>query len=174
MDTEEARFALLEAMRGQLASLEGRSSGLVDSLPLEQKRRIRALKAMQESCDEHVRVCREKKKQAEKEMRESCAPLWKSRKEIVCGEREPTVEELPEDSEEEEEVDASEGIQGEEKEEEKGIPDFWSVVLQSHEVLEEMVRERCEKKKQRVRSICLDPSFALVLERVSKTRPTIG
>ena len=138
MDAQMAQAAMMEAMREQLEALQGKTSGLVESMPKLQRRRIQALLAMQERCDAFRKECQEKIRQAQRELREQCAPIHLARKELVAGDREPTADELP-DAEEE---DAEEGEENEEEEVEKGIPDFWNVVLQSHGTTEEMVRMR--------------------------------
>lgn len=145
MDTSMlAKEALLEAMRGQLEALQGKPSGLMEAMPKKQRRRIHALLHMQERCDAYRSACQEKIRQAQKELREQCAPIYVARKDVVVGAREPTADETPD---REEEGEGEEG--GEEGEEEgKGIPDFWNVVLQSHETTESMVRARTMRNNQ--------------------------
>lgn len=139
-----AQAAMMEAMREQLEALQGKTSGLVESMPKLQRKRIQALLAMQERCDTFRKECQEKIRQAQRELREQCAPIHLARKELVVGDREPTADELPDAGEEDGEEEEKE-----EEQVEKGIPDFWNVVLQSHGTTEEMVRARRRASKAR-------------------------
>eukprot|EP01136_Pigoraptor_vietnamica_P036779 Opistho-1_new@103809 len=143
--------ALQQALQGQLANLIGRSSGYIDSLPAEVKRRLDALRNLQ---DEHGKIDLELQKEIaalERKYLEKFAPIYKKRADIVNGAYEPTDAEAERPADEEDVSDDLKGKaritelgdDGKEKESEKvkGIPEFWLTALQTHAVIEGQITE---------------------------------
>lgn len=161
---------VLAALQDKLSSIVGSPSGYIQSLPKEVKRRIKALKKIQ---NDIINVEAEFYKEVnalELKYAPKYTALFEKRKEVVTAAKEPTDEECdwPSDEEEEEEKDeegklAPESQQadlkekasvdesketsgnGDEKHEDvKGIPSFWLTILKNVELLAEMVQEHDE------------------------------
>ncbi|XP_005101973.1 nucleosome assembly protein 1-like 1 isoform X2 [Aplysia californica] len=163
---------VLAALQDKLSSIVGSPSGYIQSLPKEVKRRIKALKKLQ---NEIINVEAEFYKEVnllELKYAPKYTALFEKRKEVVSAAREPTDEECdwPSDEEEEDEKDeegklapdsqqgelkdktslegAKEaGGDGEEKkaeEDTKGIPSFWLTIFKNVDMLSEMVQEHDE------------------------------
>jgi len=156
---------VLAALQDRLSSIVGSPSGYIQSLPKEVKRRIKALKKLQ---NEIINVESEFYKEVneiEIKFAEKYKSLYEKRKEVVAALREPTDEECdwPSDEEEEDEEgkdeegkladelkekaaieEAKPEGDGEKKEEEKGIPSFWLTVFKNVDMLSEMVQEHDE------------------------------
>ena len=103
--------ALTGMIQDRLATLVGRSSGYIESLPDEVRRRIEGLKGLNV---EHQKVEAEFQREIlalEKKFAERYAPLYDRRKQIIVGSLEPTAAEVEsgeavdrEDEDEEEEA----------------------------------------------------------------------
>jgi len=161
---------VLAALQDRLSSIVGSPSGYIQSLPKEVKRRIKALKKLQ---NEIINVESEFYKEVndiEIKFAEKYKSLYEKRKEVVAALREPTDEECdwPSDEEEEDEEGKDEEAKlapdskqeelkekatieeakidgdAEKKEEEKGIPSFWLTVFKNVDMLSEMVQEHDE------------------------------
>lgn len=162
---------VLAALQDKLSSIVGTPSGYIQSLPKEVKRRIKALKKIQ---NEIINVEAEFYKEVnllEQKYAPKYTALFEKRKEVSSAIREPTDEECdwPSDEEEEEEKDEegklapdsqqenlkkkasleeskeTESSGGDEKTEEvKGIPSFWLTIFKNVEMLSEMVQEHDE------------------------------
>jgi len=161
---------VLAALQDRLSSIVGSPSGYIQSLPKEVKRRIKALKKLQ---NEIINVEADFYKEVnalELKYAPKYSSLFEKRKEVVSALREPTDEECdwPSDEEEEEEKDeegklspdsqqadlkekaAVEGAKEgeadseEKKEDTKGIPSFWLTVFKNVDMLSEMVQEHDE------------------------------
>ncbi|THG97578.1 hypothetical protein EW026_g4442 [Hermanssonia centrifuga] len=133
--------AMLGLVHGKLAGLVGRSSGYIESLPVEVKRSVEGLKGIQvkhsELQNQYKRECLE----LEKKYLELQTPLYERRRAIVSGEAEPTPEEIAAGEEESKKEDpeytslpASAGT--------SQIPEFWLTALRNHPGLNEMITDR--------------------------------
>jgi len=162
---------VLAALQDKLSSIVGSPSGYIQSLPKEVKRRIKALKKLQ---NEIINVEAEFYKEVntiELKYASKYTALFEKRKEVVSATREPTDEECdwPSDEEEDEQKDeegklAPDSQQGELKEkvkveeskegggdgddkkpeDVKGIPSFWLTIFKNVDMLSEMVQEHDE------------------------------
>lgn len=160
---------VLAALQDRLSSIVGSPSGYIQSLPKEVKRRIKALKKLQ---NEIINVEADFYKEVN-ELELKYAPkytaLFEKRKEVISAIREPTDEECdwPSDEEEEEkdeegklapdsqQADLKEkaavedtkdgnGDSEDKKEDSKGIPSFWLTIFKNVDMLSEMVQEHDE------------------------------
>ncbi|KAF9218379.1 NAP-domain-containing protein [Gyrodon lividus] len=135
--------AMLGLVHGRLADLVGKSSGYIESLPIEVKRNIEALKGVQvkqtELQNQYKRECLE----LEKKYLELHKPLYERRSAIISGSSAATAEE----------VEA--GIQASIKDDPDytplakdaptgpaAIPEFWLTALRNHVGLSEIITER--------------------------------
>ncbi|EMD30838.1 hypothetical protein CERSUDRAFT_60788, partial [Gelatoporia subvermispora B] len=88
------QHAMLGLVQGKLADLVGKSSGYIESLPVEVKRSVEALKAVQvkqiELQNQYKRECLE----LERKYLELQKPLHDRRQAIVSGAAPPTPEEI--------------------------------------------------------------------------------
>jgi len=151
---------VLAALQEKLGSIVGTPSGYIQSLPKPVKRRIKALKKLQNEVinleaqfykEVHVLECK---------YAAQYAPLFDKRKEILTGNVEPNDEECEwaSDEEEKDEEDkladelkdkaAVEDKKDEDKEKSeedmKGIPGFWGTVFKNVDMLAEMVQDHDE------------------------------
>ncbi|KAK7098440.1 nucleosome assembly protein 1-like 1-A isoform X1 [Littorina saxatilis] len=152
---------VLAALQEKLGSIVGTPSGYIQSLPKPVKRRIKALKKLQNDVinleaqfykEVHVLECK---------YAAQYAPLFDKRCEIVTGNVEPKDDECdwPSDDEKDEEDklavsdELKEKAKVEEKKEEeekkteeemKGIPGFWLTIFKNVDMLAEMVQDHDE------------------------------
>lgn len=146
-----ANPALLSMLQGRLGSLIGRSSGYIESLPSDVKRRLNGLKYLQTKHAELETQFQEEILELEKKYLELYRPLYEKRTSIVVGKLEPTDEEVAigekVDAEENEEDAAEEEDKKEKEDEEKvtGIPEFWLTALKNHPQFSEIITEKDEE-----------------------------
>ncbi|CAG8476324.1 148_t:CDS:2 [Acaulospora colombiana] len=138
-------------MLGKLNSLIGKSSGYVENLPKDVRRRIHGLKSYQA---EHAKL--EAKFQQEilaleKKYLELYRPLYEKRSNIVRGESEPS----------EEDIEIIEGPV-------KGIPEFWLTAMKNLVTIAEIITERDEEAMKHLIDIRMSylekPGFRLEFE----------
>ncbi|XP_021166654.1 nucleosome assembly protein 1-like 4a isoform X1 [Fundulus heteroclitus] len=134
-------------------------------LPKAVKRRVHALKRLQEQCAHIEAKFYEEVHELERKYATLYQPLFDKRREIVAGAVEPTDEEcewpIDEDEEDElaEEVKEKVTIEDAKKEEAtpeedpKGIPDFWLTIFKSVDMLSDMVQEHDEPILKHLRDI---------------------
>ena len=158
--------ALTGLIQNRLSSLVGLSSGYIESLPEEVRRRVEGLKGLNV---EHQKLEAEYQREIlalEKKFSERYKPLYERRQKIVLGELEPTAAEVEAgenaDSLDEDEDDEDEEDEENEEDEEprakkslanisiktdapKGIPEFWLTTLKNHVALSELITERDEE-----------------------------
>lgn len=150
--------ALTGLIQDRLNDLVGRSSGYIESLPAEVRRRVEGLKGLNV---EHQKLEAEFQREVlalEKRFAERYAPLYERRREVVLGGVEPTAAEV-ESGEAADKID-DEDEEDEEQDEEprrslanisistdapKGIPEFWLTALKNHVALSELITERDEE-----------------------------
>lgn len=130
-------------VQGRLADLVGKSSGYIESLPVEVKKSIEALKGVQVKQNELQNQFRRECLELEKKYLELQKPLYERRLAIISGAAKATQEE----------IDA--GTQASQKDNEEytpipsdasgdpaPIPEFWLTALRNHVGLSELITER--------------------------------
>ncbi|KAK4177191.1 hypothetical protein QBC36DRAFT_327551 [Triangularia setosa] len=161
---------LVSLIQGRLGSLVGKSSGYIESLPAEVKRRVSGLKGIQKEHSKLEAEFQEEVLQLEKKFFAKFTPLYEQRAAIVNGKTEPT-EDLVKAGEEDEEPE--EGASVEEKaatsgDKVNGIPEFWLSAMKNQISLAEMITDRDEgalKSLIDIRMEYLDkPGFRLIFE----------
>ncbi|KAK4241244.1 nucleosome assembly protein 1 [Achaetomium macrosporum] len=165
---------LVSLIQGKLGSLVGRSSGYIESLPAEVKRRVAGLKGIQKEHSKLEAEFQEEVLQLEKKYFAKFTPLYEQRSAIVNGKAEPTDDQVKAGEEDEEDA---EGAEGAETKEEKpaegatkvsGIPEFWLSAMKNQVSLAEMITDRDEgalKSLVDIRMEYLDkPGFRLIFE----------
>ncbi|KIP01546.1 hypothetical protein PHLGIDRAFT_96882 [Phlebiopsis gigantea 11061_1 CR5-6] len=136
--------AMLGLVQGKLAGLLGRSSGYIESLPVEVKRSVEALKGVQvkqnELQNQYKRECLE----LEKKYSELQKPLYERRRAIITGEAKPTPEEIKagEDQEKKEDDEYTPLPAATGENDTAAIPEFWLTALRNHPALSEMITDR--------------------------------
>jgi nucleosome assembly protein 1-like 1 len=156
-------------MEGKLASLVGRSSGYVESLPAPVRRRVAGLKGVQKDHSKLEAEFQEEVLELEKKYFAKFTPLYEKRAKIVNGILEPSEEEVKagEESEEQDETEPAEKVENKTSDV-KGIPEFWLSAMKNQISLAEMITDRDEaalKDLTDVRMEYLDkPGFRLIFE----------
>ncbi|KAG2176298.1 hypothetical protein INT43_005532 [Umbelopsis isabellina] len=144
-----ANPALLSMLQGRLGSLIGRSSGYIESLPTDVKRRLNGLKYLQTKHAEIETQFQEEILELEKKYLELYRPLYQKRTDIVVGKVEPTDEEVEigKNADGEDEDAAAEEDKKENVDDEKttGIPEFWLTALKNHPQFSEIITEKDEE-----------------------------
>jgi len=136
---------LLGLVQGRLAELIGKSSGYIESLPLEVKYSVEALKGIQTKQDELQAQLKREITELEKKYLDLTKPLFERRNGIISGKEVPTREE----------VEA--GTQYSLKDDETytplpkddtlsaaAIPEFWLTALRNHIGLADLITDRDE------------------------------
>ncbi|KAK1760726.1 putative nucleosome assembly protein [Echria macrotheca] len=164
---------LVSLIQGRLGGLIGRSSGYIESLPADVKRRVAGLKGIQKEHSKLEAEFQEEVLQLEKKYFAKFTPLYEQRAEIVNGKKEPSDEHVKAGEEEQDAV-KSEGEEAAAPKEEapqtavKGIPEFWLSSMKNQVSLAEMITDRDEealKKLTDIRMEYLDkPGFRLIFE----------
>ncbi|ELQ43602.1 nucleosome assembly protein [Pyricularia oryzae Y34] len=166
---------LVQMIQGRLGTLVGRSSGYIESLPPQVKRRVAGLKGIQKEHSKLEAEFQEEVLELEKKYFAKFTPLYQKRSAIVNGSNEPTESEI-EAGEESDEVD-EEGEKKEVKTEEtaaseasdvKGIPEFWLSAMKNQISLAEMITDRDEQALKHLTDIRMEyldkPGFRLIFE----------
>ncbi|KAK3997455.1 nucleosome assembly protein 1 [Cladorrhinum sp. PSN332] len=161
---------IVSLIQGRLGALVGKSSGYIESLPEEVKRRVAGLKGIQKEHSKLEAEFQDAVLQLEKQFFAKFTPLYEKRASIVNGKIEPTEEQVKsgeEDDEEEEEETPKEKAPASEKKVE-GIPEFWLSAMKNQISLAEMITDRDEgalKSLVDIRMEYLDkPGFKLIFE----------
>jgi nucleosome assembly protein 1-like 1 len=160
---------LVSLIQGKLGSLVGRSSGYVESLPTNVRRRVAGLKGVQKEHSKLEAEFQEEVLELEKKYFAKFTPLYQKRATIVNGQAEPTAEEIKAGEEDEEkQAEAEPAEKSEEASDVKGIPEFWLSAMKNQVSLAEMITDRDEaalKDLTDVRMEYLDkPGFRLIFE----------
>lgn len=167
--------ALVSMIQNKLGTLVGQSSGYIEGLPANVRRRIVGLKGVQKDHGKLEAEFQEEVLQLEKKYFTKFTPLYEKRAAIVNGKSEPTEEEVtagqPKDDDDEESARPAikiEPAEGEENPPTKGIPEFWLTAMKNEPSLSEMVTEQDEaalKTLVDIRMEYLDkPGFRLIFE----------
>jgi len=150
---------VLAALQQQLDNMVGATSGYVQTLPMVVRRRIKALKNIQQQTAVIESEFYKDVHYLEQKYSMKYEPLNEKRKEIVSGRYEPNDDECIWESDEEDEEDEKEMKEDDDKklaeekdveeklkldETVKGIPSFWLTIFKSSPVLQEMVQEHDE------------------------------
>ncbi|KAK0727995.1 hypothetical protein B0T26DRAFT_153084 [Lasiosphaeria miniovina] len=167
---------LVSLIQGRLGSLVGRSSGYIESLPTEVKRRVSGLKGIQKEHSKLEAEFQEEVLQLEKKYFAKFTPLYEQRSSIVNGNNEPTEEQVlaGEEDEEEDDEEEDEGAAvkeakpAESAEKVSGIPEFWLSAMKNQMSLAEMITDRDEEALKSLTDIRMEyldkPGFRLIFE----------
>ncbi|KAK4164862.1 nucleosome assembly protein 1 [Cladorrhinum sp. PSN259] len=163
---------LVSLIQGRLGALVGKSSGYIESLPEEVKRRVAGLKGIQREHSKLEAEFQDAVLQLEKQFFAKFTPLYEQRAAIVNGKTEPTEEQVKlgeeDEDEEEEEEEASKEKGPPSAEKVNGIPEFWLSAMKNQISLAEMITDRDEgalKSLIDIRMEYLDkPGFKLIFE----------
>lgn len=163
---------LVSLIQGRLGSLVGRSSGYIESLPTDVKRRVAGLKGIQKEHSKLEAEFQEEVLQLEKKYFAKFTPLYQQRAAIVNGQTEPTEDQVQageEDEEEDEETEAAPKEKASESAEKvSGIPEFWLSAMKNQISLAEMITDRDEEALKSLTDIRMEyldkPGFRLIFE----------
>ncbi|KAI2567110.1 NAP1L1 isoform 14, partial [Pan troglodytes] len=150
---------ILAALQERLDGLVETPTGYIESLPRVVKRRVNALKNLQVKCAQIEAKFYEEVHDLERKYAVLYQPLFDKRFEIINAIYEPTEEECEWKPDEEDEISVSTNFileelkekakiedekKDEEKEDPKGIPEFWLTVFKNVDLLSDMVQEHDE------------------------------
>ena len=171
---------LVQMIQGRLGSLVGRSSGYIESLPTQVKKRVAGLKGIQKEHSKLEAEFQEEVLQLEKKYFAKFTPLYEKRAAVVNGTIEPTEQEIEAGEEDEEEDDAEDEAEettgAADKAEKaagsneavKGIPEFWLSAMKNQISLAEMITDRDEGALKHLTDIRMEyldkPGFRLIFE----------
>ncbi|KAK3951245.1 hypothetical protein QBC32DRAFT_344501 [Pseudoneurospora amorphoporcata] len=165
---------LVSLIQGRLGSLVGRSSGYIESLPADVKRRVAGLKGIQKEHSKLEAEFQEEVLQLEKKYFAKFTPLYQQRAAIVNGQTEPTEDQVQageedEEDEEDEETEAAPKEKASESAEKvSGIPEFWLSAMKNQISLAEMITDRDEEALKSLTDIRMEyldkPGFRLIFE----------
>lgn len=177
--------AFLSMIQGKLGTLIGKDSGYVDALSPKVKNRIYSLKAIQKQQMDLEPEFQRELLELEKKYAAKYQPIYNHRRDIINGVVEPTEEEIEtgkqiekelgayEDEEEDapklEEIKEEEDEgEGETKEGEKGIPNFWLTAFENLSFLSQTITDRDQEVLAFLKDVRLEylsqPGFRLVFE----------
>jgi len=134
-------------IQSKLNTLVGRSSGYIESLPTQVRRRIDGLKGIQKEHTKLEAAFHEEVLQLERKYFELFTPLYVKRSKVVNGQNEPTEEEIKAGMENEEEEAEPKEVKAEVKAESvdiKGIPEFWLTAMKNSQALAATITDRDE------------------------------
>jgi nucleosome assembly protein 1-like 1 len=127
------RAGLVSVLKDKLQFLAGQSSGYLESLSPKVKDRVAVLQTLQSEHDELEAKFHEERAALEAKYQKLYDPLYRKRSDIVNG----VVDVEHKTPEGEAAVDVD-------KEEEKGIPEFWLTAMKQNEILALQITERDE------------------------------
>ncbi|CAN8095730.1 unnamed protein product [Discula destructiva] len=166
---------LVQMIQGRLGSLVGRSSGYIESLPPQVKKRVAGLKGIQKEHSKLEAEFQEEVLQLEKKYFAKFTPLYEKRAEIINGKIEPTEAEIEAGEQEDEDDEDEEKTEDVEKEKPaesnenvSGIPEFWLSAMKNQISLAEMITDRDESALKHLIDIRMEyldkPGFRLIFE----------
>jgi nucleosome assembly protein 1-like 1 len=135
----------LAMVQGKLAGLIGRSSGYIDSLPVEVKRSVEALKGVQVKQNEIQNRYKRECLELERKYLAIQKPLYERREAIINGSAEPTPEEI--EAGEKQSLKDDEDYSPLPADIPAGpapIPEFWLTALRNHIGIADLITERDE------------------------------
>ncbi|CAM6125980.1 unnamed protein product [Calypogeia fissa] len=127
------RAGLVSVLKDKLQFLAGQSSGYLDSLSPKVKDRVAVLQTLQSEHDELEAKFHEERAALEAKYQKLYDPLYRKRSDIVNGVVD--VEHKAPEGEAPAQAD---------KEEEKGVPEFWLTAMKTNEILAMQITERDE------------------------------
>uniref|UniRef100_A0A166ENM0 Nucleosome assembly protein n=1 Tax=Daucus carota subsp. sativus TaxID=79200 RepID=A0A166ENM0_DAUCS len=140
----EEKSGLVNALKDKLKNLGGPHTDILESLSPVVRKRVEALKDIQSHHDELEAKFFEEKAALEAKYQKLYEPLYSKRYEIVNGIVEP------------EGVESNDALKqevGQEKDAEKGVPEFWVTAMKTNEILAEEISERDEEALKYLRDI---------------------
>ncbi|TDZ14237.1 putative nucleosome assembly protein [Colletotrichum orbiculare MAFF 240422] len=161
---------LVQMIQGRLGSLVGQSSGYIESLPPQVRRRVAGLKGIQKEHSKLEAEFQEEVLQLEKKYFAKFTPLYEKRARIVNGGSEPSDEEIRAGEEDDDETAESEKADkaAESSELVSGIPEFWLSAMKNQISLAEMITERDEAALKHLIDIRMEyldkPGFRLIFD----------
>ncbi|TEA11016.1 putative nucleosome assembly protein [Colletotrichum sidae] len=161
---------LVQMIQGRLGSLVGQSSGYIESLPPQVRRRVAGLKGIQKEHSKLEAEFQEEVLQLEKKYFAMFTPLYEKRARIVNGGSEPSDEEIRAGEEDDDETAESEKADkaAESSELVSGIPEFWLSAMKNQISLAEMITERDEAALKHLIDIRMEyldkPGFRLIFD----------
>ena len=135
---------LAGALQQKLNMMIGRDSGFLEELPGPVKRRVSALKELQEEYDEKKAEFKKELEALEAKYEELYAPIFKKRAAHVDGSVPAPEKEEGDDDEKEAAAEDGEEEKTESEEGTQGIPDFWLCALRNCEDIAEQITEKDE------------------------------
>ncbi|ETI23076.1 hypothetical protein G647_04872 [Cladophialophora carrionii CBS 160.54] len=164
--------ALVQMMEAKLGGLIGRSSGYIESLPAQVRRRVDGLKGIQKDHAKLEAEFQEEVLQLEKKYFAKFTPLYVKRAKIVNGDAEPTEDEVAagkaKDEEDEEDDEQEEEKKETPADDTKGIPEFWLSAMKNQISLAELITDRDEDALRSLTDIRMEyldrPGFRLIFE----------
>ncbi|GAB7360209.1 hypothetical protein MBLNU230_g7970t1 [Neophaeotheca triangularis] len=164
---------LVSMMQNKLQGLVGKSSGYVENLPPQVRKRVAGLKGVQK---EHAKLEAEFQEAVldlEKQFFKKFTPLYEKRSKIVNGHADPSEQEIEAGEEDEEDDEEEEAEKKPEQKEEqaatdlKGIPEFWLSAMKNSS-LAETITERDEEALKHLTDIRMEyldrPGFRLIFQ----------
>uniref|UniRef100_A0A0C9RRH7 TSA: Wollemia nobilis Ref_Wollemi_Transcript_19153_1957 transcribed RNA sequence n=1 Tax=Wollemia nobilis TaxID=56998 RepID=A0A0C9RRH7_9CONI len=136
-----AKAGLVNVLKDKLQTLVGTSSGYIESLPYNVKRRVEALQELQGQHKEFETKFFEEKAALEAKYQKLYEPFYKKRFEIVNGMIEVEVAKEVEGAKEEKEEEPK---KEKDATDEKGVPEFWLTAMKNNDVVGMQITERDE------------------------------
>ena len=159
-------------MQNKLSGLIGKSSGYVESLPPQVRKRVAGLKGVQKEHSKLEAEFQEEVLQLEKKFFAKFTPLYEKRSKIVNGQSEPTAEEIEAGEADEEEDEEEAAVKPAETSDVaaadmKCIPEFWLSAMKNSS-LAETITDRDEEALKHLTDIRMEyldrPGFRLIFE----------
>ncbi|KAH7287257.1 hypothetical protein KP509_32G047400 [Ceratopteris richardii] len=153
------RAGLANALKQKLDSLAGVSSGYIESLPPNIRKRVVALQEIQKEHNEHEAKFFEERAALEAKYQKLYEPLYTKRFDIVNG-----VVDVESPTPGSNEAPATGNTNATE---EKGVPDFWLIAMKTNDILSDEITKRDEgplKYLKDIRSFNLEGERGFKLE----------
>lgn len=166
---------LVSMIQGKLNSLVGTSSGYVEGLPVNVRRRVVGLKGVQK---EHAKLeakFQEEVLELEKKYFAKFTPLYQKRSDIISGKSEPSDADITAGNQDNEDDEGKPIIKTEadpDEEEDKtpmsGIPEFWLTAMKNEPNLAETITDEDEGALKHLTDIRMEyldkPGFRLIFD----------
>lgn len=164
--------AMVAMMQSKLNELVGRSSGYIEGLAPDVRRRIAGLKGVQKEHSKLEALFQEEVLELEKKYFKKFTPLYERRASIINGKTEPSEAEVeagqspltedaePEEGEEKPEPAATDPV--------KGIPEFWLSSMKNNVSLQDIIMDADEPALRHLVDIRMEyldkPGFRLIFQ----------
>ncbi|KAI9721373.1 MAG: hypothetical protein M1828_005233 [Chrysothrix sp. TS-e1954] len=165
-----------QMIQGKLDTLVGQSSGYIEGLAPNVRRRVAGLKGVQKEHAKLESAFQEEVLQLEKKYFAKFTPLYQKRAGIVNGKSEPTEEEIKAGEKDSEDEDGKVTIKttaddGEDDKPETGIPEFWLSAMKNEPTLASMITDEDEEALKSLTDLRMEyldePGFKLLFEFAS-------